>query len=47
MFGPSVEHMAHLLAWSVQQGLSVQYALEMPFYHPVTLMHGGTSYPPL
>ena len=35
MFGPRVEHMAHLLAWSVQQGLTVQRALEMPFYHPV------------
>ena len=35
MFGPRVEHMAHLLAWSVQQNLSVHRALEMPFYHPV------------
>jgi dihydrolipoamide dehydrogenase len=35
MFGPDMEHMAHLLAWSVQQGLTVQGALEMPFYHPV------------
>jgi len=35
MFGPRVEHMAHLLAWSVQQGMTAQQALEMPFYHPV------------
>jgi dihydrolipoamide dehydrogenase len=35
MFGPRVEHMAHLLAWSVQQRLSVQEVLQMPFYHPV------------
>ena len=35
MFGPSVEHLAHLLAWSVQRGLTVQDALSMPFYHPV------------
>lgn len=35
MFGPRVEHMAHLLAWSCQQGLSVPAVLEMPFYHPV------------
>src|SRR5665647_3600950 len=35
MFGPRVEHMAHLLAWSCQQGLSVPTILEMPFYHPV------------
>ena len=35
MFGPRVEHMAHLLAWSVQQRLTVQQILRMPFYHPV------------
>lgn len=35
LFGPRVEHMAHLLAWAVQMRLPVQKALEMPFYHPV------------
>ncbi len=35
MFGPRVEHTAHLLAWAVQQNLRVDQALEMPFYHPV------------
>lgn len=35
MFGPNMEHMAHLLAWAVQQGMTVQTALTMPFYHPV------------
>ncbi len=35
MFGPAAEHMAHLLAWAVQQRLSVPQALAMPFYHPV------------
>ncbi len=35
MFGPRMEHLAHLLAWAVQQRLTVQRALEMPFYHPV------------
>ena len=35
MVGPGVEHMAHLLAWSIQQGLTVPRALTMPFYHPV------------
>lgn len=35
MFGPAADHMAHLLAWSVQQRLSVPQALAMPFYHPV------------
>lgn len=35
MFGPSVEHTAHLLAWCVQQELTVGEILKMPFYHPV------------
>jgi dihydrolipoamide dehydrogenase len=35
MFGPGMEHMAHLLAWSVQQGMTVPGMLAMPFYHPV------------
>jgi len=35
MIGPRVEHTAHLLAWAVQAGLTVQQALDMPFYHPV------------
>jgi dihydrolipoamide dehydrogenase len=35
MFGPRVEHTAHLLAWAVQQRLTVGAALAMPFYHPV------------
>jgi dihydrolipoamide dehydrogenase len=35
MFGPRVEHMAHLLAWATQQRMTVTRALEMPFYHPV------------
>lgn len=33
--GPRAEHLAHLLAWSVQQSLTVGQMLEMPFYHPV------------
>jgi dihydrolipoamide dehydrogenase len=35
LFGPSVEHLSHLLAWAVQAGLTVDQALDMPFYHPV------------
>jgi dihydrolipoamide dehydrogenase len=35
MFGPRMEHMAHLLAWAVQQQMRVTQALQMPFYHPV------------
>ena len=29
------EHLGHLLAWSIQQGLTVGQLLQMPFYHPV------------
>lgn len=35
MVGPRAEHLGHLLAWSVQAGLTVEEALSMPFYHPV------------
>lgn len=35
MFGPSVEHTAHLLAWAIQSRLTVTDALRRPFYHPV------------
>lgn len=33
--GPRAEHWGHLLAWSHQQGLTVDQMLAMPFYHPV------------
>lgn len=32
---PRGEHLAHLLALAIQQGLTVQDLLRMPFYHPV------------
>lgn len=35
MAGPAMEHVAHLLAWAVQQKLTVTQMLSMPFYHPV------------
>lgn len=35
MFGPAAEHVAHLLAWAVQQRMDVDGMLGMPFYHPV------------
>lgn len=35
MFGPDVEHTAHLLAWAVQQQLNVKQLIHMPYYHPV------------
>lgn len=35
LFCPGAEHLAHLLAWAVQQQLRVDELLGMPFYHPV------------
>lgn len=35
MFGPRVEHLAHLLAWAHQTDMTIDEMLEMPFYHPV------------
>ncbi|GAB3525093.1 dihydrolipoyl dehydrogenase [Photobacterium alginatilyticum] len=35
MFGPAAEHIGHLLAWALQQRLTISKMLEMPFYHPV------------
>lgn len=34
-FGPSAEHIAHLLAWAHQMNMTVPQMLDMPFYHPV------------
>ncbi|MGY2491795.1 dihydrolipoyl dehydrogenase [Cupriavidus sp. CP313] len=33
--GPRAENIAHLLAWSYQQGLTIAQMLAIPFYHPV------------
>ena len=35
MVGARCEHLAHLLAWAVEQGMTVRDALQMPYYHPV------------
>jgi dihydrolipoamide dehydrogenase len=32
---PRAEHLAHLLAWAHQLGLTVAQMLELPYYHPV------------
>ncbi len=34
MIAPKGEHLAHLLAWSIQQHQNVFDLLKMPFYHP-------------
>jgi dihydrolipoamide dehydrogenase len=35
MAGPDAEHIGHLLAWALQNGMTVAEMLAMPFYHPV------------
>ena len=35
MVGPDAEHIGHLLAWALQNEMTVVKMLEMPFYHPV------------
>lgn len=35
MFGPDSEHLAHIMAWAIEMGMTVNQALSMPFYHPV------------
>lgn len=35
MMGPSCEHIAHLLSWVIDQRLTVNQVLALPFYHPV------------
>lgn len=37
MLGPDAEHIAHLLSWAIQTEMNVLEALDMPFYHPVTV----------
>lgn len=35
MVGPGAEHIAHLLAWSIQNRISVKALCHSPIYHPV------------
>jgi dihydrolipoamide dehydrogenase len=34
LFVPAGEHLAHMLAWLIDRKVSVEDALELPFYHP-------------
>lgn len=34
LIAPAGEHLAHMLAWAVQGGLTATQLLDMPFYHP-------------
>ena len=35
LMAPRGENLAHLLSWSIQQQMTVEQMLRMPFYHPV------------
>jgi dihydrolipoamide dehydrogenase len=35
MIGPRCEHLGHLIAWAVENGMTAAEALQMPYYHPV------------
>ena len=35
MLAPAAEHLAHLLAWALQNRMTVAQMIAMPFYHPV------------
>ena len=35
MFGPRMEHMAHLIAWAIDKDEKVYNLVKRPFYHPV------------
>jgi len=35
MLAPGGEHLAHLLAWALQNRMTIEEMLEMPYFHPV------------
>jgi dihydrolipoamide dehydrogenase len=35
MIAPAGEHLAHLLAWALQNRMTIEQMLEMPYFHPV------------
>ena len=34
LFGPAMDHIAHLLAWSIERGETAATLMSRPFYHP-------------
>jgi dihydrolipoamide dehydrogenase len=34
LYGPAMDHIAHLLAWAIERGETASKMLELPFYHP-------------
>lgn len=35
LFGPAMDHIAHLLAWSIERGETAETLMSRPFYHPM------------
>jgi dihydrolipoamide dehydrogenase len=35
MLAPDAEHLARLLAWALQNRMTIEQMLEMPYYHPI------------
>ena len=35
LFGPAMDHIAHLLAWSIERGETAATLMSRPFYHPM------------
>jgi dihydrolipoamide dehydrogenase len=34
LFGPGMDHIAHLFAWAIERGETAAHMLRLPFYHP-------------
>jgi Pyridine nucleotide-disulphide oxidoreductase, dimerisation domain len=35
LFGPSMDHIAHLFAWAIERSETASALLQLPFYHPM------------
>ena len=34
LFCPAADHLSHLLAWAIEEGLEASTLLDRPYYHP-------------
>jgi dihydrolipoamide dehydrogenase len=35
LFGPGMDHIAHLFAWAIERSETASALLQLPFYHPM------------
>ena len=35
LFGPGLDHIAHLFAWAIERSETASALLQLPFYHPM------------